>query len=222
MKTFLKTLIASALISNASAYEPFIDFIFGKTYSDNFEGVFNNLGDTAKDGTFHLSSGESFEIELGIRDNSGLSVGFQSAYKKMAINEVSIAGSPLDLSLANLDLWNLDENFSIDGNFFTMPILAFVGKEISLSDKLSLNLGIAGGYTAIITRPERDFALFFEEDDSHVWEIQTKLELDYKITKNIKTGLSYRYSWLTDPEFNQSKGEDFSIHFLGASLEFSF
>ena len=49
----------------------------------------------------------------------------------------------------------------IDGNFFTMPILAFVGKEISLSDKLSLNLGIAGGYTAIITRPERDFALFF-------------------------------------------------------------
>ena len=56
MKTFLKTLIASALISNASAYEPFIDFIFGKTYSDNFEGVFNNLGDTAKDGTFHLLS----------------------------------------------------------------------------------------------------------------------------------------------------------------------
>ena len=28
----------------------------------------------------------------------------------------------------------------IDGNFFTMPILAFVGKEISLSDKLSLNI----------------------------------------------------------------------------------
>ena len=128
MKPILKLLIASALISNASAYEPFIDFIFGKTYSDNFEGVFNNLGDTAKDGTFHLSSGESFEIELGIRDDSGLSVGFQSAYKKMAINEVSISGSPLDLSLENLDLWNLDENFNIDGNFFTMPILAFVGK----------------------------------------------------------------------------------------------
>ena len=103
-----------------------------------------------------------------------------------------------------------------------MPILAFVGKEISLSDKLSLNLGIAGGYTAIITRPERDFALFFEEDDSHVWEIQTKLELDYKITKNIKTGLSYRYSWHTNPEFDQVLGNDFSIHFLGASVEFSF
>ncbi len=222
MKTILKLLIASALISNASAYEPFIDFIFGKTYSDNFEGVFNNLGDTANDCTFHLRSGESFEIELGIRDDSGLSVGFQSAYKKMAINEVSISGSPLDLTLENLDLWNLDENFNIDGNFFTMPILAFVGKEISLSDKLSLNIGIAGGYTAIITRPERDFALFFEEDDSHVWEIQTKLELDYKITKNIKTGLSYRYSWHTNPEFDQVLGNDFSIHFLGASVEFSF
>ncbi|MEC8690322.1 MAG: hypothetical protein VX016_02065, partial [Verrucomicrobiota bacterium] len=75
---------------------------------------------------------------------------------------------------------------------------------------------------AIITRPEKDFALFFEEDESHAWEIQTKLELDYKISKHIKTGISYRYSWLTDSEFDQSKGDEFSIHFLGASLELSF
>ncbi len=222
MKTFLKTLIASALITNASAYEPFIDFIFGKAYSDNFEGVFNNLGSTSQDGILQLSSGESFEIELGIRDASGLSIGLQSAYKKMAIDDVSVSGSPLDSSLVGLDLWNANENFNLDGNFYTMPILAFVGKEFSISDKLSLNLGIAGGYTAIITRPEKDFALFFEEDESHAWEIQTKLELDYKISKHIKTGISYRYSWLTDSEFDQSKGDEFSIHFLGASLELSF
>ena len=225
MKTILKLLISSAIISKASAYEPFIDFIFGKAYSDNFQGDFNNFSPSSNDGIFHLRSGESFEIELGIRDNSGLSAGFQSAYKKMAIDEVSLSGSPLSLNPTlgpGLDLWNPNEDFRIDGNFFTMPILAFVGKKISLSDKLSLNLGIAGGYTAIVLRPERDLTLFFEEEDTHVWEIQTKLELDYKISEQISTGISYRYSWHTNPEFDQVLGNDFSIHFLGASVEFSF
>ena len=220
-KTFI-FLLSSIIITSANAYEPFIDFVFGKTYSDNFNGSFNNLGSQSENGKLHLKSGESFEIELGIRDDSGLSVGLQSAYKKMAIDDVSISGDSLDSNLISLDLWNSDEAFNLDGNFFTMPIMAFVGKEISLSDKLSLNLGLAGGYTAIIMRPEKDFALFFEEDDTHVWEIQTKLELDYKFSDHIKTGVSYRYSWLTDPEFDQSIGEAFSIHFLGASVELSF
>ena len=76
-----------------------------------------------------------------------------------------------------------------------MPIVT-VGKEISLSDKLSLNLG-CGGYSNH-NETRKGFALFFEEDDTHVWEIQTKLELDYKFSDHIKTTVSYRYSWLTD------------------------
>ena len=84
-KTFI-FLLSSIIITSANAYEPFIDFVFGKTYSENFNGSFNNLGSQSENGTLHLKSGESFEIELGIRDDSGLSVGLQSAYKKMAID----------------------------------------------------------------------------------------------------------------------------------------
>ena len=222
MKKIIKVLTSFIILTNASAHEPFLDFIFGKTYSNNFSGVFNNLGSSSQEGVFHLNSGESFEIELGIRDESGLSVGLQSAYKKMAIDEVSINGLSLDSKLVSLDLWEANKKLDIDGNFFTMPIMVFVGKDLPITDKLSLDLGVAGGYTAIITRPEKDFALFFEEDDSHVWEIQTKLGLNYMISEQIKTGISYRHSWLTDPDFNQSKGEGLSIHFLGVSLELSF
>ena len=173
MKTFLKTLIASALISNASAYEPFIDFIFGKTYSENFNGSFNNLGSQSENGTLHLKSGESFEIELGIRDDSGLSVGFQSAYKKMAIDDVSISGDSLDSNLISLGLWNSDEVFNLDGNFFTMPIMAFVGKEISLSDKLSLNLGLYFPNMSIIFLKEESKILFWSHYDCCVSTSQT-------------------------------------------------
>ena len=124
-KTFI-FLLSSIIITSANAYEPFIDFVFGKTYSDNFNGSFNNLGSQSEIGTLYLKSGESFEIELGIRDDSGLSVGLQSAYKKMAIDDVSISGDSLDSNLISLDLWNSDEAFNLDGNFFTMPILSLI------------------------------------------------------------------------------------------------
>ena len=55
---------------------------FGKTYSENFNGSFNNLGSQSENGALHLKSGESFKIELGIRDDSGLSVGLRVLIKK--------------------------------------------------------------------------------------------------------------------------------------------
>jgi len=71
-------LLSSIIMTSANAYETFIDFVFDKTYSDNFYGSFKSSGSRLENGKIHLKRDDSFEIELGIRDNSGLFVGLQN------------------------------------------------------------------------------------------------------------------------------------------------
>ncbi|RZO18176.1 MAG: hypothetical protein EVB09_02590 [Verrucomicrobiaceae bacterium] len=222
MKIILTLISSFIFMTQALSYEPFINFAFGSINSDDLDAEITGIGTAKIPGIFHLRQGESFEIELGIRDDSGLSVGLQSAYKKMVIEGVSLSGDPIESALAELNSWNAGDDFRIDGNFFTMPILAFVGKEIPLDNNLSLDLGLAAGYTTAVIRPERSLALFFEEADTHVWEIQGKIGLDYKFSEQITMGLDYRYSWHTGPDFEEANCQDIGLHFFGASVEFSF
>ncbi len=222
MKYFTALTIACFSLMNAYAFEPFANISVGNVSPDNLDASVSGFGAASVPGTFELDGKESIKLEIGIKDDSGLSVGIQTAYNQMDIEDVSILGNPIGLALASLGAWNPAVPFDASGEVYTIPVLAFVGKEIPISDLLSIDLGLAAGYTTVEARPGGDLANVFGQGNGNSWELQAKIGVDYQVSEKYSLGLDYSYSWLTGPEFGQAIGEDLGHHFFGASIGLNF
>ena len=222
MKYLTALTIACFSLMNAHAFEPFANISVGNVSPDDLDASVSGFGPASVPGTFELDGKESIKLEIGIKDDSGLSVVIQTAYNKMDIEDVSILGNPIGLALASLGAWNPAVPFDASGEVYTIPVLAFVGKEIPISDLLSIDLGLAAGYTTVEARPGGDLANVFGQGNGNSWELQAKIGLDYQVSEKYSLGLDYSYSWLTGPEFGQAIGEDLGHHFFGASIGLNF
>lgn len=222
MKYFTALTIACFSLMNAHAFEPFANISVGNVSPDDLDASVSGFGAAAVPGTFELDGKESIKLEIGLKDDSGLSVGIQTAYNQMDIEDVSILGNPIGLALASLGAWNPAVPFDASGEVYTIPVLAFVGKEFPISDLLSIDLGLAAGYTTVEARPGGDLAGVFGQGNGNSWELQAKIGLDYQVSEKYSLGLDYSYSWLTGPEFGQATGEDLGHHFIGASIGLNF
>ena len=219
----LSTFVIGCLIHlNAQAFEPFANISIGQVSPDDLDATVSGFGAAAVPGTFELDGKESIKLEIGLKDDSGISVGLQTAYNQMDIEDVSILGNPIGLALASLGAWNPAIPFNVAGEVYTIPVLAFVGKEFAVSDLITLDLGFAAGYTTVEARPDGDLANVFGQGNGNSWELQAKLGLDYQLSEKYSIGLDYSYSWLTGPEFGQATGEDLGHHFFGASIGLNF
>ena len=222
MKYFTALTIACFSLMNAHAFEPFANISVGNVSPDDLDASVSGFGPASVPGTFELDGKESIKLEIGLKDDSGLSVGIQTAYNQMDIEDVSILGNPIGLALASLGAWNPAVPFGASGEVYTIPVLAFVGKEIPISDLLSIDLGLAAGYTTVEARPGGDLANIFGQGNGNSWELQAKIGLDNQVSEKYSLGLDYSYSWLTGPEFGQAIGEDLGHHFFGASIGLNF
>ena len=222
MKYFTALTIACFSLMNTHAFEPFANISIGTVSPDDLDASVSGFGAAAVPGTFELNGKESIKLEIGLKDDSGLSVGIQTAYNQMDIEDVSILGNPIGLALASLGAWNPAVPFDASGEVYTIPVLAFVGKEIPISDLLSIDLGFAAGYTTVEARPAGDLAGVFGQGNGNSWELQAKIGLDYQVCEKYSLGLDYSYSWLTGPEFGQAIAEDLGHHFIGASIGLNF
>ena len=149
MKYLTALTIACFSLMNAHAFEPFANISVGNVSPDDLDASVSGFGPASVPGTFELDGKESIKLEIGLKDDSGLSVGIQTAYNQMDIEDVSILGNPIGLALASLGAWNPAVPFNASGEVYTIPILAFVGKEFPISDLLSIDLGLAAGYTTV-------------------------------------------------------------------------
>ncbi len=75
MKYFTALTIACFSLMNAHAFEPFANISVGNVSPDNLDASVSGFGAAAVPGTFELDGKESIKLEIGLKDDSGLSVG---------------------------------------------------------------------------------------------------------------------------------------------------